>query len=57
MPNQAHAHLPNFQCIGYGRIVARRAPHPDPEKQRRLMEVPFNSLCDDCHPLLWHIDD
>ncbi|MGI4956599.1 MAG: hypothetical protein ACRYGI_03215, partial [Janthinobacterium lividum] len=57
MADQTGDALPSFQCTGCGAIVARRAPHPDPEKQRRLVEPPFNSFCDHCHPLLWHIDD
>lgn len=57
MSDQTHDRLPNFQCISCGKIVTRRAPHPNPEKQKRLMEPPFDSFCDDCHPLLWNIGD
>ncbi len=49
--------LPNFQCTGCGAIVPQRHPHRDPEKQRQLTTVPFDRLCDDCHPLLPHVDD
>ncbi|MGI4976790.1 MAG: hypothetical protein ACRYG6_07590 [Janthinobacterium lividum] len=60
MPDQVRDQtpsFPNFQCTGCGKIVPRRAPHPDPEKQKRLMQMPFDRFCDDCHPLLPHIDD